>query len=46
MINENGAVYEKRLSVSRKMEEKRAECLERITSDYGTCTEHTPGNRL
>ena len=24
------------LSVSRKMEEKRAECLERITSDYGT----------
>ena len=26
----------KRLSVSRKMEEKRAECLERITSDYGT----------
>ena len=26
----------KKLSVSRKMEEKRAECLERITSDYGT----------
>ena len=26
----------KRLSVSRKMEEKRVECLERITSDYGT----------
>ena len=26
----------KRLSVSRKMETKRAECLERITSDYGT----------
>ena len=26
----------KKLSVSRKLEEKRAECLERITSDYGT----------
>ena len=26
----------KRLTVSRKMEEKRAECLERITSEYGT----------
>ena len=26
----------KRISVSRKMETKRAECLERITSDYGT----------
>ena len=26
----------KTLSVSRKMEEKRAECLERITSEYGT----------
>ena len=26
----------KKLSVSRKMEEKRAECLERITSKYGT----------
>ena len=26
----------KSLSVSRKMEEKRAECLERITSEYGT----------
>ena len=26
----------KKLSVSRKLEEKRAECLERITSEYGT----------
>ena len=26
----------KRLYVSRKLEEKRSECLERITSDYGT----------
>ncbi|MBQ6416843.1 MAG: IS1182 family transposase [Butyrivibrio sp.] len=26
----------KRLSVSRKLEKKRAECLERITSEYGT----------
>ncbi len=32
----------KRLSVSRKMEEKRAECLERITSDYGTQPENEP----
>ena len=26
----------KKLSISRKLEEKRAECLERITSEYGT----------